>query len=216
MGRGRSSVGRASASQAAPANERFPASSEKSRLSRSFPAWNRNALPPRSPLSGLSWRREVDGLSASLATASRSDRGLWYLPAAFPADAVSQPPVGVLTATSDLNNPRLAGKPEEQKDRAVAERYYSRRYRALPALRLTAEQILERLVANRVEVGVPPCHLSRALPHLDRAAEVLDGVCGLARQALAAGRVVVELSVVGWSSISSRPLSAASAYLPAS
>ena len=69
---------------------------------------------------------------------------------------------------------------------------------ALPPLRLTAEQILEcRLVANRVEVGVPPRHLATALPHLDRPAEVLDGLGGFARQALAAGRVVGELSVVG-------------------
>lgn len=79
-----------------------------------------------------------------------------------------------------------------------------------------ADQGLESgLVADRVEVGVPDCHVATALPHLDRPAEVLDGVGSPAREVLAAGHVVVEVRLIR-AGLDQLTAPAASAYLPAS
>jgi hypothetical protein len=62
------------------------------------------------------------------------------------------------------------------------------------------DQLLETgLVANRIEVGVLSRHLAKALPHVDRAAEVPDRVGRPTREALAARNVVVEVRLVGTS-----------------
>src|SRR5689334_5850075 len=66
-----------------------------------------------------------------------------------------------------------------------------------PPLRL-ADQLLEaRLVADRVEVGVAGGVLAEPLRPFDGRAEVLHGVGLVARQALAAGEVVVQQRRVG-------------------
>ena len=66
------------------------------------------------------------------------------------------------------------------------------------SLCLAGDQVLEGgLVPDRIEVGVLLRHVATALPHVGRPAEVLDGVCCSAREALAARHVVVEVRLVG-------------------
>jgi hypothetical protein len=51
---------------------------------------------------------------------------------------------------------------------------------------LSDECLRARLGTHRVEVRVALGHLAAAVPHVDRLAEMLDGVGRLAREALAA------------------------------